>query len=157
VPPFTPHHQTESSPPSGVPGHPGAVLDFKRLAQAQSAFLELLEDTLVSSLHVTPFQVEGEVLYCDVSSGAVRSLVPVQNCFSVFQQIHGIANEGARATQRLISAYSVWPRMASDILEWFRSCQHCARAKVHKHLHSLPQLIPVPRRKFAHIHVDLVG
>jgi hypothetical protein len=112
---------------------------------------------LVFSLHVTPFQVEGELLYCEVSFGAVWPLVPVQNHFSVFQQIHRIAHTGTRATQRLISARFVWPRMASAIQEWVRSCQHCARSKVHKHVHSSPQPIPMPRRKFAHVHVDLVG
>jgi hypothetical protein len=97
MPPSTPHHQTESSPPSGMPGSPGTGLDFKRLAQAQSACLELLEDTLVSSLHVTPFQVEGELLHCDVSSGAVRPLVPGQNRSSVLQQIHRVAHAEAEA------------------------------------------------------------
>jgi hypothetical protein len=98
VPPSTPHHQTESSPPSGKRACSGTGLDFKRLAQAQSACPGFLEDTLVSSLQVTPFQVDGELLYCDVSSGAVRPLVPVKNRFSVFQQIHGIAHAGVKAT-----------------------------------------------------------
>jgi hypothetical protein len=68
-------------------------------------------------VHVTPFQVEGALLSCVVSSGAVQPLVPVQNHFFVFQQIHGIAHAEARAMQRLISARFVWPRMASDIRE----------------------------------------
>jgi hypothetical protein len=31
----------------------------------------MLEDAMISSLHITPFQVDGEVLYCDVSSAMV--------------------------------------------------------------------------------------
>jgi hypothetical protein len=157
VPPSTPHHQTETSPPSGKCASSGTGLDFKRLARAQSDCPDFWEDTLVSSLQVTPFQVDGEMLYCDVSSGAVRPLVPVKNRFSVFQQIHGIAHAGAKATQRMISARFVWPRMASDIRAWVRDCQHCARAKIHRHAHPPQRPIPVPRRKFAHVHVDLVG
>ncbi len=157
VPPSTPHHQTETSTPSAAVGRPSGGLDLTRLAQAQKHCPEMLEDAMIFSLHVTPFQVDGEVLYCDVSSGAVRPLVPVQNRFSVFQQIHSIAHAGARATQRLISARFEWPKMASDIRGWVRDCQHCARAKVHKHTHSRPHSITVPRRKFAHMHVDLVG
>ncbi len=157
VPPSTPHQQTEPSPPSEMPACSGTGLDFKRLAQAQSACPGFLEDTLVSSLQVTPFQVDGELLYCDVSSGAVRPLVPVKNRFSVFQQIHGIAHAGTKATQRMISARFVWPRMASDFRAWVRDCQHCARAKIHRHVHAPQQPIPVPKRKFAHVHVDLVG
>ncbi len=38
-----------------------------------------------------------------------------------------------------------------------RSCLHCQRSKVHKHVHLQPEQIEVPRRRFAHVHVDLVG
>jgi hypothetical protein len=41
----------------------------------------------------------------------VRPLVPEKNRISVFKQIHGIAHAGARATQRLIAARFVWPKM----------------------------------------------
>jgi hypothetical protein len=97
VPPSTPHHQTESSPHSEKCAGSDTGLDFKRLARAQSDCPGFLEDTLVSSLQVTPFQVDGELLYCDMSSGAVRPLVPVKNRFSVFQQIHGIAHAGGES------------------------------------------------------------
>jgi hypothetical protein len=33
----------------------------------------------------------------------------------------------------------------------------CQRAKIHRHVQVLPQHIPVPSRRFSHIHVDLVG
>jgi hypothetical protein len=59
--------------------------------------------------------------------------------------------------QRLISAHFVWPRMASDIQKWVRGCQQCARAKMYRHIHSQLQPIQVPKRNFAHVHVDLVG
>jgi hypothetical protein len=38
-----------------------------------------------------------------------------------------------------------------------RACLFCQRGKVHKHGHLQPAEIPVPHRRFAHIHVDLVG
>jgi hypothetical protein len=38
-----------------------------------------------------------------------------------------------------------------------RACLYCQRGKVHKHVHLQPAEIPVPHRRFAHIHVDLVG
>jgi hypothetical protein len=46
-----------------------------------------------------------------ISLGAVRPLVPEKNRISVFKQIHGIAHARARATQRLIAARFVWPKM----------------------------------------------
>jgi transposase InsO family protein len=62
-----------------------------------------------------------------------------------------------RATRRLISSRYVWPGLAKDVTAWARACLHCQRAKVHRHVHVLPQHIPVPTRRFSHIHVDLVG
>jgi hypothetical protein len=38
-----------------------------------------------------------------------------------------------------------------------RACLHCQRGKVNRHVHLQPAEKPVPPRRFAHIHVDLVG
>jgi hypothetical protein len=38
-----------------------------------------------------------------------------------------------------------------------RECQQCQRGKVHKQPAAPVQAIPVPARKFSHVHVDLVG
>jgi hypothetical protein len=38
-----------------------------------------------------------------------------------------------------------------------RSCLHCQRSKVHRHVHLQPEQIEIPRRRFAHVHVGLVG
>ncbi len=168
VPLPTQHHQTETSTPS-VPSpvcslgtgaeaaSQGSAIDYRRLAVSQSRSPELLEAARSSSLQVAPFQVEGETLFCDVSSGAVRPLIPAENRFSVFQQIHNISHAGARATGRMVAARFVWPRMGADIRAWVRECQQCARTKVNLHAHTPVQPIQVPRRKFAHIHIDLVG
>ncbi len=47
--------------------------------------------------------------------------------------------------------------MAKAITLMARACLYCQRGKVHKHVHPQPAEIPVPHRRFAHIHVDLVG
>jgi len=46
--------------------------------------------------------------------------------------------------------------MAKAITQMARACPHCQRGKVHRHVHLQPAEIPVPHRRFAHIHVDLV-
>ena len=38
-----------------------------------------------------------------------------------------------------------------------RSCLRCQRSKVSTHFHSLVQVIPVPTRRFSHVHIDIVG
>ena len=40
---------------------------------------------------------------------------------------------------------------------WAKACLGCQRAKVHRHVQVPPQHIPIPTRRFSHIHVDLVG
>jgi cleavage and polyadenylation specificity factor subunit 1 len=47
--------------------------------------------------------------------------------------------------------------MSRDITGWARSCLLCQKSKVHRHVHLQAAHIPVPARRFAHLHVDLVG
>ena len=41
--------------------------------------------------------------------------------------------------------------------DWCKSCLQCQRGKVLRHVHIRPEKIPVPFRRFAHVHLDLVG
>ncbi len=75
----------------------------------------------------------------------------------VFKSVHGVAHPGIRATRRMIAARFVWPGMRADIAAWCRDCVACQRAKVTKQPRASVQPIPIPRRRFSHIHVDLVG
>ena len=113
--------------------------------------------TTASSLHVAQRHHEGSDLLCDVSTGHVRPLIPAADRQAVFQALHGIAHPGTRATRRLISAQVVWHGMASDLAAWCRSWQECHRAKVTKQPASPIQPIPIPQRRFSHVHVDLEG
>jgi Integrase core domain len=47
--------------------------------------------------------------------------------------------------------------MAADIGRWCRECQDCARGKVTVQPAAAVVPIPVPKQRFSHIHVDLVG
>jgi transposase InsO family protein len=47
--------------------------------------------------------------------------------------------------------------MAKAITKMAKACLQCQRGKVHRHVHLQPTEIPVPHRRFAHLHVDLVG
>ena len=56
-----------------------------------------------------------------------------------------------------MSARWVWVGMAADIARWCCDCQHCQRAKVTKQPRAAAQHIPIPARRFSHVHIDLVG
>jgi hypothetical protein len=47
--------------------------------------------------------------------------------------------------------------MAADIGAWCRECQDCQRAKVTKQASAAISPIPIPDRRFSHLHTDLVG
>ena len=47
--------------------------------------------------------------------------------------------------------------MSRDVGLWAKSCLSCQRSKVSTHVRSTVSPIPVPTRRFSHVHVDLVG
>jgi hypothetical protein len=56
-----------------------------------------------------------------------------------------------------VCASFCWPKMGSFVSALVRNCIHCQKAKVHRHVSLQAAHIPVPVRRFAHLHVDLVG
>ena len=108
-------------------------------------------------LDVQLVAVEGVQLWCDVSTGVPRPLVPRSFHRQVFNHLHNVAHPGARATRRIISSRFVWANMSKDVGLWARECVLCQQSKTHRHVHLQPAIIPVPARRFAHVHIDLVG
>ncbi len=51
----------------------------------------------------------------------------------------------------------MWRRLSSVVTAWARGCLACQRGKIHCHTRLAPQPIPIPQRRFSHLHVDLVG
>ncbi len=51
----------------------------------------------------------------------------------------------------------MWCRLSSDVTAWAPGCLACQRGKIHRHTRLAPQPIPIPQRRFSHLHVDLVG
>jgi transposase InsO family protein len=153
-----------SSPPS-LPGVAASVADvqpatgvsFHRMAANQVSCPSTLQATKSSSLAVRTVQAEGASLLCDVARGITRPLVPVEDRPAVFHAIHNVAHPGIRATKRMLTARFVWKGVGKDVAAMYRACQQCQRGKVHKQPAAPVQAIPVPARKFSHMHVDLVG
>jgi hypothetical protein len=84
----------------------------------------------------------------------MRPLVPPEHRRTVFQHIHGIAHPGRLATRRLISS---WPGLSKDVTGWARECAARQWSKIHLRFQVPLDLISGPQRRFAHIHIDLVG
>ena len=94
---------------------------------------------------------------CDVSTGVPRPIVPLLLRRKLFNLLHSVSHPGIRGSRRLISSRFVWPKMSTEIGSWARSCLQCQRSKISSHVRSIVPQIPVPGRRFSHVHIDIVG
>jgi len=133
------------------------AVDFSAMAAAQRYCPEVKEMMNSNTLQITTQAVGDASQLRDISTGVFRLLVPIEYREAVFQSLHSIHHPGVRSRRRLIAARFCWPQMAKAITLMARACMFCQRGKIHKHVHLQPAEIPVPHRRFAHIHVDLVG
>ena len=141
-------------------GQPPTV-DFAAMATSQATDPQTrsLQSSPSSTLVVETVTLSNsnDPLYCDVSTGNQRPLVPLTWRRTVFDSLHGLSHPGIRATQKLITARFVWPGINSDVRRWTRSCLQCQRAKVQRHTHAPLSTFPNPDARFDVIHIDLVG
>jgi len=144
---------------AGAPSSPGPGADslLAKMAALQSTCKDVENMMASTSLNVQLVNVQGIPLLCSLSTGQPRPLVPRQLQRHVFELFHNVAHPGACATRRLLSSRYVWPRMAATVTEWARQCFRCQVSKTHRHVHVQPEQIPMPTRRFAHVHIDLVG
>ena len=141
--------------PLSVPA--ASPLSYHQMAQLQSTCPSIPPLLDLPSLQLATVPVQNLLLHGDVSTGTFRPLVPTALRRSVFALLHNVSHPGCRATRRLISSRFVWKSLAKDVTAWSRECLSCQRSKVHRHVHLRASPIPIPDRRFAHIHVDLVG
>jgi RNase H-like domain found in reverse transcriptase/Integrase zinc binding domain len=136
---------------------PSSGVDYAALAQAQLDCPHVAELRAKSSLQLVSVPVASGLLVGDMSTGVFRPLIPDQYRRTVFDSVHRVAHAGIRALVRLVSACFVWPGMAKQVASWARECVAWQRSKVVKHMHLAPERIPITARRFAHVHVDIVG
>ena len=84
-------------------------------------------------------------------------LVPEILRKSLFLSLHGVSHPGVRTSRRLLSSRFVWPRLSKDVGLWSRACLRSQQSKVQTLVKSSVPRIPVPGRRFSHVHLDIVG
>ena len=140
-----------------VPPASTGLLRWADFSTAQTSCADLAAIRAKRQQHLQVVQVEGQPVWCDVSQGNWRPVVPAELRRQVFDNVHQLVHPGVRATCRLISNRFVWPGLAVDCREWCRQCVACCRAKVVRVEHTAVEKIPIPEARFSHVHVDLVG
>jgi hypothetical protein len=86
-----------------------------------------------------------------------KKLAPAEVKYSTLLSLHNIHHPGIKATRRMVCASFCWPKMGLFVSALARNCLHCQKGKIHRHVSLQAAHIPVPVRRFSHIHVDLVG
>ena len=134
-------------------------LDLQALAAAQATDpeVELLKRSSSLTLQRVPLPSGDGSLWCDVSLGAPRPVVPLPFRRSVFDVFHNLSHPGIRATVRLVTSRFIWRNANKDVREWARSCLQCQRSKVTRHTKSPLGVFTSPDARFQHVHADLVG
>ena len=148
--------QAQPPPPAADQPQPGPI-DFEDLAASQRTCPDVAAMRKSSTLTVTSQEVGGAAVWGDVSTGTFRPLLPEAFRKHVFHSLHSISHPGIRGSRRLLCSSYCWPHMSREVTAWARDCLSCQRSKIHRHTRLQAAHIPVPTRRFAHLHVDIVG
>ncbi|KAK3893660.1 hypothetical protein Pcinc_002532 [Petrolisthes cinctipes] len=135
-------------------------LDYNQLAKEQQQDPETTAvRTAITALQWkdVPLEDSNISILCDMSTGRPRPWIPSSLRRHVFNLIHGLSHPSRRATTRLLTQKFIWHKISRDAGNWVRSCVPCQKSKVHRHTETSPGAFHQPQRRFAHIHVDVVG
>lgn len=140
-----------------------APVDLELLAREQSSDTELkdlLSRKTTSSLKLEKVIIPGtqSTIYCDVSqSDQPRPFVPKGYRHQVFSSLHSLSHPGTKASTKLVTEKFVWPSIRKDCREWVKTCIACQKSKVHRHTSSALGNFNLPKVRFSHVHLDIVG
>lgn len=136
-------------------------LNLKELSKEQDKDLVLRElirkDDCPYNLRKIKVPIHDVFIWCEESKDKIRPYLPESFRRIVFDKLHNITHPGTRASRRLIVSRYFWPSMNKTINEWVTNCLQCQRAKVFRHTKSKVGNIEVPKARFEHIHIDIVG
>ncbi len=129
-------------------------VDFKEMATGCLEMQCLLGST---SLKLSFRQTGAQCQSGDVPSTPSAQLSPSNSENHFFNQFYNVVHPGRLASRHLTSSRFVWCRLSIDVPAWAHGCLACQRGKIHRHTRLAPEPIPIPQRRFSHLHVDLVG
>lgn len=134
-------------------------LDFTNIIKTQDQLENFANKNPQMSLNIAKLAVSGsnEKIWCDISTGHVRPIVPPACRKNVMEAIHGLSHPGNKASQKLISERFVWPRMRHDVAKFTRECVQCQKSKIHRHNRTEYSKYIPPNQRFEHINIDIIG
>lgn len=135
-------------------------IDYEEIATVQEEDPETAAyRTAITSLRWKDanFGDRDRTILCDVSTGRPRPLIPKLFRRKIFDIVHGLSHLSRRSTAYLMKEKFIWHGMNKDIRQWTRCCLACQTSKVSRHTESGTGEFHQPKRRFGHLHVDVVG
>ncbi|GBM37273.1 Transposon Tf2-8 polyprotein [Araneus ventricosus] len=135
-------------------------IDYKEFVKVQLSDEEFqLLKSCTNSLKSQLLKVPGmdTELFYDVSTGRRRPFVPKEFRRRIFEILHNLSHPGVKATVKLVRDRFLLPGYKKQVAEWTRCCVPSQRGKIQRHTLSPLGTYPVPRHRFDHVHIDLVG
>ena len=68
------------------------------------------------------------VLYCDISTGKSRPLVPLPMQNLVMGAFHSLVHPGQKGTLQKVNARYYWPNLPTDVSEYVKTCNRCQQS-----------------------------
>lgn len=144
-----------------IEAYQNSDLDLKKLVDEQqkdSKLLELVRDkTQHSNLKLINIPLVNLKIWCEETLKLTRPYIPPSLRRIIFEKIHKISHPGVRATRRLVTQRYFWPGMSKELNSWTKECLSCQKSKIYKHTKSPIVKIDIPKGRFDHIHLDIVG
>ena len=145
-----------SAPPSPVCETNLPPLDFAAIAAAQPDCPDVAAMLRSTSLSIVAQTIGGSEILGDISTGTFRPLLPAAFREAAVWSLHNISHPGVKSTRKLICSSFCWPKMSTFVVNMVRTCLYCQRGKISRHTHVAADHIPVPVRRFAHLHVSSI-
>ena len=141
-------------------GAPNLVLDYDKLAEAQTTDPEIKEIAQPKNsihFHTVNLPMTSKPLLCDISTGNPRPWVPREFRRAAFHSLHGLSHPGINATQKLVVSRFIWRKINADVRKRAKECLSSQKAKIHRHTSTPLGRFDLPQSRFSNVHIDLVG
>ena len=132
---------------------PWSLEEINEAQKQDPELVQMKTSTTLQPVTVSP----GIRLIFDTSGSRQRLYIPASFRRRVFDQYHNVSHLGKKPLRKLLGRLFFWPSIASDIVEWCDTCDACQASKITRHTKTVPEVIPMPKTRFAHINIDLVG
>ena len=127
-------------------------------AQANCPIVDLCkEGKHPPSLSFSVEEIDGVKLCCETSLGKPRPVIPKEYQEYLIKAYHDVDHPGNRESQRRLLNHYYWPDMRKQINKYVKECHPCQITKPSKNKKPHNGHFEVPRQRFSHIHVDIVG